>query len=162
MKTLFLIRHAKSSRDPAAWSDRNRPLSDRGRRDALAMAERLAKREGRPDLILSSPAARALATARIIAKGLRYKRKDIVVVDRLYGGGSEDLLAVIRKLGRGPDRVMLFGHNPELTELARSWASEIAHMPTCAVARFTFATRSWAKVGRAKVEEASLDWPKRP
>jgi len=161
MKTLLLIRHAKSSRDEAVWSDRSRPLSDRGRRDASVMAKRLAKREGRPDLILSSPATRAFATARIIAKGLPYKVKDIVVVDRLYEGGSDDLLAVIRRLGPGPERVMLFGHNPGLTELARSWADEIAHMPTCAVARFTFAARSWAEVGGDRVEEVSLDWPKR-
>jgi len=161
MKTLLLIRHAKSSRDAAAGSDRSRPLSGRGKRDASAMAKRLAKREGKPDLIVSSPAARALATARIIAKGLGYELKAIVVVDRLYGGDSGDVLAVIRKLGRQPQRVMLFGHNPELTELAHSWASEIAHLPTCAVARFTFGARSWAKVGRARLEEVSLDWPKK-
>ena len=83
MKTLFLIRHAKSSWDDPALSDKDRPLSDRGRRDAPKMGKRLAKRDVKPDLILSSPARRALTTAEIIAKKLDYKLKDIVENDRL-------------------------------------------------------------------------------
>ena len=75
MKTLFLIRHAKSSWDDAALPDKERPLNDRGRRDAPKMGERLAKRDVKPDLILSSPAVRALRTAEIIAKKLDYRRK---------------------------------------------------------------------------------------
>src|SRR5437763_1654347 len=83
MKTLFLIRHAKSSWPDPALPDKDRPLGDRGRRDARKMGKRLAKRDVKPDLILSSPARRALKTARIIAKKLDYKRKDIVAADRL-------------------------------------------------------------------------------
>ena len=82
MKTLFLIRHAKSSWDDTALSDKDRPLHDRGKRDAPKMGKRLARRDVKPDLILSSPAMRALTTAEIIAKKLDYKRKDIVVDDR--------------------------------------------------------------------------------
>ena len=82
MKTLFLIRHAKSSWDDTALPDKDRPLANRGRRDAPKMGRRLAKREVKPDLILSSPARRALTTAEIIAKKLDYKRKNIVVEDR--------------------------------------------------------------------------------
>ena len=99
MKTLFLIRHAKSSWEDTALADKDRPLSDRGRRDAPKMGKRLAKRDVKPDLILSSPARRALTTAEIIAKKLDYKRKDIVVEDRLYSGAVHDLLKVIHKLG---------------------------------------------------------------
>src|SRR2546430_10269701 len=77
MKTLFLIRHAKSSWDDTALTDKDRPLGDRGRRDAPKMGKRLTKRDVKPDLILSSPATRALTTAEIIAKKLDYKRKDI-------------------------------------------------------------------------------------
>jgi phosphohistidine phosphatase len=138
MKTLFLVRHAKSSWDDPALPDKDRPLNDRGKRDAPKMGERLAKRDVRPDLILSSPAMRALTTAQIIAKKLDYKRKDIVVDDRLYGVEPDDLLDVIHKLGDKLERVMLFGHNPELTELAHRLSSQITHMPTCAVAEFTF------------------------
>jgi len=122
MKTLFLVRHAKSSWDDTALPDKDRPLNDRGKRDAAKMGERLAKIDVKPDLILSSPARRALTTAEIVAKKLDYKLKNILVDDRLYAVDADDLLDVIRKLGDKSKRVMLFGHNPELTELAnRLW-----------------------------------------
>src|SRR2546429_8999216 len=98
MKTLFLIRHAKSSWDDTALPDKDRPLGDRGRRDAPKMGKRLAKRDVKPDLILSSPATRALKTAEVIAKKVEFKRKDIGVDDRLYGGPGADLLNVTPKL----------------------------------------------------------------
>src|ERR1700756_2242871 len=161
MKTLFLIRHAKSSWDDTALPDKDRPLSNRGRRDAPKMGNRLAKRDVKPDLILSSPARRALTTAEVIAKKLDYKLKDIVVDDRLYAGGADDLLNVIRELGDESERVMLFGHNPELTELAHRLSSEITHMPTCAVAEFKFNANSWSSIGKAKLAKVALDYPKK-
>ena len=160
MKTLFLIRHAKSSWGDTALPDEDRPLNDRGRRDAPKMGERLAKRDVKPDLILSSPAMRAVKTAEIIAKKLDYRRKDIVVDDRLYAVGADDLLDVIHKLSDKLDRVMLFGHNPELTVLAHRLSSKITHMPTCAVAEFTFDAKSWSKIGKVKPAKVALDYPK--
>jgi len=161
MKTLFLIRHAKSSRDDTALPDKDRPLDDRGKRDAPRMGKRLAERDVKPDLILSSPAMRALTTAEIIAKKLDYKRKDIVVDDRLYASEADDLLNVIHKLDDKLERVMLFGHNPELTELAHRLSSEIASMPTCAVAEFTFGAQSWSNIGKTKPARVALDYPKK-
>jgi phosphohistidine phosphatase len=161
MKTLFLIRHAKSNWDGAALPDKNRPLNDRGQRDAPKMGERLARREVKPDLILSSPATRALKTAEIIAKKLDYRRKDIVVNERLYAVGADDLLDVIHKLGDKLERVMLFGHNPEITELAHRFSSEITHMPTCAVAEFTFDAKSWSNIGKVRPAKVALDYPKK-
>ena len=160
MKTLFLIRHAKSRRDDPAMPDKDRPLNDRGKRDAPKMGERLAKRDVKPNLILSSPARRALKTAEIIAKKLDYKLKDIVVDDRLYAVEADDLLRVIRGLGDKAERVMLFGHNPELTELAHRLSSKITHMPTCAVAEFTFDAKSWSYIGKGKPSSVTLDYPK--
>src|ERR1700687_471476 len=118
MKTLFLIRHAKSSWGDTALPDKDRPLDDRGRQDAPKMGKRLAKRDVKPDLVVSSPALRALTTAQLIAEAAGYKRKDIVVDDRLYASNSDDLLAVIRELDKKLDCVMLVGHNPEFTDLA--------------------------------------------
>jgi len=160
MKTLFLVRHAKSSWDDTAMPDRDRPLNDRGTRDAPKMGERLAKRDVKPDLILSSPARRALDTAEIIAKKLDYKRKDIVVDDRLYAVTADDLLAFIRGLGDKRERVMVFGHNPELTELAHRLSSKITHMPTCAVAEFTFDAKSWSNVGKDQPAKVALEYPR--
>jgi phosphohistidine phosphatase len=161
MKTLFLVRHAKSSWDDATLSDRDRPLNDRGKRDAPKMGERLAKRDVSPDLILSSPAVRALETAEIIAKKLDYRRKDIVVDDRLYAVAADDLLDVIHKLDDRLRRVMLFGHNPELTELAHRLSGKISHLPTCAVAEFRFDAKSWSKIGKVKPTKVALDYPKK-
>ena len=162
MRSLFLIRHAKSSWDDTALPDKDRPLNDRGKRDAPKMGKRLARRDVKPDLILSSPVMRALRTAEIIAKKLDYKLKDVVVDDRLYAGEADDLLNVIHELGDKLKRVMLVGHNPELTELAHRLSSEITHMPTCAIAEFTFDAKSWSNIGKAKPARVALDYPKKP
>jgi len=161
MKTLFLVRHAKSSWDNAALPDKERPLNDRGRRDAPKMGERLAKLGVKPDLILSSPAVRALSTAQIVAEKLDYRRKDIVVTERLYAAEVDDLLDVIRQLGDELKCVMLFGHNPEFTELAHRLSGEIAHMPTCAIAEFTFDAKSWSGIDSIKPTQILLDYPKK-
>jgi phosphohistidine phosphatase len=84
-----------------------------------------------------------------------------VVDDRLYAGAVHDLLNAIHKLGDKQERVMSFGHNPELTELAHRLSSEITHMPTCAVAEFTFNAKSWSNIGKAKFAKVALDYPKK-
>lgn len=162
MKTLYLVRHAKSSRDDPTLPDRKRPLNDRGKRDAPAMAERLAGQGVKPDLILSSPAVRALATAQAFAKKFDYAITDLVEDDRLYATAADDLLDLIHELDDQQKRVMLFGHNPELTALAHRLSSEIVEMPTCAVAEFRFDTKSWASVGTQAPASAVLHRPKRP
>jgi phosphohistidine phosphatase len=161
MKTLFLVRHAKSSRDDISLPDKDRPLDDRGKRDAPKMGERLAKRDARPDLILTSPARRARATAEIIARKLDYKLKDIVVDARLYAAAVDDLLEVIYGLDDELERVALFGHNPELTALAHRLSGEITDMPTCAIAEFTFNAKAWSNIGKATLEKVALDYPKK-
>lgn len=107
MKTLLLIRHAKSSWDDTSLPDKDRPLNTRGERDAPKIGERLAQRDVKPDLIVSSPARRALATAEIIARKLGYRLKNIAVDDRLYAVAADDLLDVIHKLDNENDNVML-------------------------------------------------------
>ena len=160
MKTLLLVRHAKSSRDDPALTDRDRPLNDRGMRDAPKMAKRLAKRDLKPDVILSSPAVRALTTAQLMAEKLDYKGKDIVVDDRLYAAAPETLLKVIRELGDKPKRVMLIGHNPELAELAHRLSDSITDMPTSAVAEFVFDMSSWSELGKQEPAKVKLQSPK--
>ena len=141
--------------------DKDRPLNNRGKRDAPKMGKRLAKREAIPDLILSSPAKRALKTAQLIAKKLDYKLQDIVVDDRLYATGADELLHLIRKLGAKPKSVMLVGHNPELTELAHHLSSKITHLPTCAIAEFTIEAKSWTTIGKDKPASVVLYTPEK-
>jgi phosphohistidine phosphatase len=161
MKTLFLVRHAKSSRDDPSLADRERPLNDRGMREAPAMGQRLARRDVKPDLLVSSPARRALTTAQLFADALGCDRDGIVLADRLYASSPDELLAVIRALDDGLDRVMLFGHNPEFSELAHRLASEIDAMTTSAVAEFQFDTTTWSDVGRVAPAKSVLDFPKK-
>ena len=161
MKTLFLVRHAKSSWDDNTLPDKDRPLNDRGKRDAPKMGKRLAKRDVKPELILSSPAMRAIATAEIIARKLDYKLKEIVVDDRLYPGDADEMLTVIHRFDDELECVMLFGHNPALTELAHRLSRDVVHMPTCAVAKFKFTAKSWSSVGKSKLAKVTLDYPRK-
>jgi phosphohistidine phosphatase len=160
MKTLYLVRHAKSSWGDPALSDRDRPLNERGLRDVATMGTRLARRDVKPDMLLCSPATRALTTAEHLAKALGIKHKDMVVTERLYAAPAKELLSVIQELGDKPNRVMLVAHNPGLTELVRHFASEIYDMPTCAIAEFTFAAPSWVDIGNAEPANVVLDHPK--
>jgi len=160
VKSLFLVRHAKSSRDDPSLPDRERPLDDRGLRDAPTMGKRLRKREVKPDLLMSSPALRALTTAQLIADELGYQRNDIALDERLYASSADNLLAIICALDDKLDRVMLFGHNPEFTDLAHRLSSEITDMPTCAVAEFRFDANVWADVG-VIAPTVKLDAPKK-
>ncbi len=160
MKTLFLVRHAKSSRDDPVLPDKDRPLNERGTRDASRVGEQLAKGGAKPDLILSSPARRAVTTAEIVARKLDYRPKDIVVDDRLYAAMPDDLLAVIHELDDKTKRVMLFGHNPELTELAHRLSGKITEMATCTVAEFAFDIKSWSNVGLQELTSVTLHIPK--
>ena len=125
------------------------------------MGKRLAKRGVKPDLLLSSPALRALTTAQLIAEEVRYKHKDIVVDDRLYASSADDLLAVVRALDKTLNRVMLFGHNPEFTDLAHRLSSEIIDMPTSAVVEFNFDTKAWSDLGEVKPVNVVFDCPKK-
>ncbi|MBV7415232.1 histidine phosphatase family protein [Aeromonas sp. sif2433] len=159
-RTLLLVRHAKSSWEEVALSDRARPLARRGQRDAPLMGKRLAKAGVKPDAILSSPACRALSTANIIAEALDFRAKSILVDERLYASDIETLLAVIGELGDPLRCVMLFGHNPEFTDLAHRFSGKITRMPTCAVVQFTFDAPSWSVVPSQRPVTAVLDYPK--
>ncbi len=161
MKTLILVRHAKSSWGDGSLMDKNRPLDERGKHDAPEMGRRLAKRDLKPDLIMSSPAKRALATARLLAKELDYEPQKIVMDESLYAVTAADLLDMIRNLDDGTQTVMLVGHNPELTELAHALSAPVDRLPTCAVVEFRFDTTSWSDVGKAPVLDVNLDDPKR-
>ena len=161
MKELTLVRHAKSSWQHASLHDHERPLNRRGERDAPMMGERLAKRNVKPDLIVSSPAVRAHETAAIIAKKLGYRRKKIVVEGRVYNASVADLLDVLQNLDDSMTRVMVFGHNPGMTELVnRLGPREIDDLPTCGVVQLRFDTEKWVRLGEVAVQEVFYEVPK--
>lgn len=160
MKTLYLLRHAKSSWDDASLPDRDRPLEARGERDAARMSKRWSQGNKKPDLIMSSPAARSTTTAKVFAHDLDYKTRNIWIDDRLYDATEASLIAVIEALDDKLDRVMLVGHNPGLAELAHHFDSGITHMPTCALAECRFEAMSWVGIGRTRPARTIFDSPK--
>ncbi len=161
MKELILVRHAKSSWKDPTLSDHDRPLNKRGKRDAPEMGKRLARSECDPDLIVSSSAVRAMDTARSIAGKLGYPRESIAVEERLFHAGVSELLRVIRGVVDSVDSLMLFGHNPGLTDLANHLGPrEIFNMPTCAVLHLRFQADAWSTVGVVPGDEVLYDYPK--
>ena len=113
MKTLLLVRHAKSSWDHPGVDDHDRPLNARGRRDAPEMGRRLAERGLVPDRILSSTALRARTTAQLIAEGLGFDVDRIILDERLYAASADEVLRVIGEIDGDVGTAMVVGHNPE-------------------------------------------------
>jgi len=161
-KTLFLVRHAKSSRDDPRLADRDRPLNTRGKRDAPEMARRVARRSERPEVIVTSPALRAKATATVIADELRLGSAHLVTKEPLYDATADALLQVIRGLDDRYSRAMIVGHNPGMTEVANLLAgASIENVPTCGIVIVRLAAVSWAGIRVGTGDLVHFDFPKR-
>jgi len=161
-KRLTLVRHAKSDWSLAGQQDWDRTLNKRGQRDAPDMARRLRSRKLRPDLILASPAVRALATASILAHELKVPAAHVRQDERLYLASAQDMLAVIRELGGESAHLMVFGHNPGITDCANrlSAGEQIDNMPTCAVFTALFKLNDWRELDWGSGQELDFDYPK--
>jgi len=151
MKTLYLVRHAKSSWDHIGLSDIERPLMEKGIRKSKLVIEYLQKQQIVPDLIISSPAVRAIETARIFARGLTYSEEKILIDRKIYDGYYEHILDIIYGTPNKINSLMLFGHNPMFSNLANLFLHPgIDDMPTSAVVGISFATDRWEDVPNAK------------
>jgi len=162
VKRLTLVRHAKSDWSLPGQPDWDRVLNKRGQRDAPEMARRLRARKLKPGLILSSPAVRALSTATIMAHELKVPAGIVRQDERLYLAAPADMLAVIRELGGGAAHLMVFGHNPGITELANrlSAGDRIDNMPTCAFFTALFDVEGWDALDWHTGQDAEFDYPK--
>lgn len=162
MKTLFLCRHAKSSWEYPELTDFERPLNARGHRDAEFMAKVLAQQKLRPDTIVTSPAARALTTARMIAAGISYPLEELLVTERLYDASSREILRVAETLPESVSVAMLFGHNPGMTWLANQLgAPQVDNIPTCGIVRFDSTAEQWSQLTPANTRFAAFEFPKK-
>jgi phosphohistidine phosphatase len=142
MKTLLVLRHAKSSWKNADLADHERPLKKRGKRDAPRMGKLLLEIEMTPNLIISSSAERALATAELVALSCGYEQ-EISVSRQLYHADTEDYLAVLRKQGEPHERVMVVGHNPGMEALVEDLTGDYQRMPTAALVQIQLPIDSW-------------------
>ena len=161
MKTLLLIRHAKSSWDNAILRDKDRPLNERGRRDAPEMAARLVKTGIPIDRFVSSPAKRARKTAELFIREYGRKEEEILFIPELYHADVQTFYEVISALDDAYDHVAIFSHNPGLTAFINSLAVvQLDNMPTCGVFAVGCAAPSWTGFASAVKEFLFFDTPK--
>lgn len=161
MKTLTLVRHAKSSWKDHSLTDRERPLNKRGKRDAPEMGRRIAAAGIRPSLIVSSPAVRAWTTARIIAEEIGYPREFLQRDDALYLASVNGILDVIVAQDAGFNNLMLVGHNPGFTEFANYLVPGLTdNIPTAGVVSVELDTDSWSFYDKPGTKLLLYDFPK--
>lgn len=161
-KTLLLVRHAKSSWADFDQKDFDRPLNDRGKKDAPDMAKRIRKDwDIELDAIISSPANRALSTAIYFAKALGIKKKHIIQIQELYEPTIEAFYNAVTELDDDFKSVALFSHNPGIT----AFANQLTHvhvddMPTCSVFALHILNAEWKDFKTADKEFWFFDYPK--
>ena len=162
MKTLVIVRHAKSSWDNAVLSDHERPLSKRGLKDAPVMGARLAELGPPVDRVISSSATRALTTAELITHEMGLPWDEIQIEDALYHATEEDMIDLITEQDDYLDGLMMFGHNPGMTYLVNYLSDlDLDNMPTCGVAVLQFNVESWTEIGEVIATSADFDFPKK-
>jgi phosphohistidine phosphatase len=162
MKNLFLVRHAKSDWSISGQKDFDRELNGRGRSDAPKMGRKLYEMEAKPDIIISSPAARAKFTAELISEQLKFDTNKIIFNEDIYEASVRTLLGVINGIEDKYNSVMLFGHNPGLTYLAEALTKkEIGNIPTCGIVHIEFSVDSWKEVSGGTGDLKFFIYPKK-
>ena len=162
MKTLTLVRHAKSSWKDRTLRDRDRPLNKRGTRDAPVMGQRIAAAGIRPSLIISSPAVRAWTTAKVIAGELGFPLEFLQREESLYLASLDNWLDVVAAQEESFENIMLFGHNPGLTDFANYLSPGLTHnVPTAGVVSVNIDRDDWLLYERPKTELVVYDYPKK-
>lgn len=162
MRRLTLVRHAKADTSLPGQQDWDRVLDRRGQQDAPEMARRLRSRKLKPDLILSSPAVRALSTASIMARELKVPADRIAQDERLYLADPKRILEVVHELGGAAKHVMVLAHNPGITDCANKLSSgdQIDTLPTCGTFTACFAVDDWSQLAWNSGLEAEFDYPR--
>ena len=161
MKELLILRHAKSSWDQPWMSDLDRPLNERGKRDAPIMAQKLQDNGGAPQAIICSPAQRTRATAAIFMHSLKLVPEKLNIEPNLYESSTLKVDQIVKELPANIDRVLLVGHNPVLTDWINRYAEYmIDNLPTCGLAWFTFDIDSWQDISFENGKLQHLWFPK--
>lgn len=162
MLSLILLRHGKSAWDDPRIDDFDRALAPRGLRDVPEMGRRLARRDRQPDLIISSPATRAISTARAVARELGYREDQILQDASLYHASPKTMLDCARRAPPTVRTLMIVAHNPGMTELANMFDGvHIDNMPTSGMLCVEFDADSWAGVASGEARFAWFDYPKK-
>ncbi|RYG54785.1 MAG: histidine phosphatase family protein [Chitinophagaceae bacterium] len=163
MKTLYLVRHAKSSWENTAVADFDRKLNERGQKDAPEMGQRLLKRVHNIDAFVSSPAKRAKKTCKLFCKEFGVKEEDIIYVDSLYLASPQTFAQVISWFDDSLKSVAIFSHNPGITDFANTLNPEVIidNMPTCSIFAVQADVKHWKDFEAAEKKFLFFDYPKR-
>lgn len=161
-RKLFIIRHGKSSWDYENLADIHRPLAERGIRDASVMAERLMERQLVPQLLLTSPATRAMNTALIMSRLWGLPPGAMQIREEIYEASPRDLDAVLETVPGTETRVALFGHNPTFTLYANRFLDHpLDNLPTAGVVVVTLNSEGWGDLVNSRITDTYVDTPKR-
>ena len=162
MKTLLIIRHAKSSWDIGSLNDFERPLNERGKKDAPAMAQRLLDKKITIDAFISSPAKRAKKTAELFSAVYNKDEKDIIFISALYHANVNTFYETVENIDDKFNNVALFSHNPGITEFVNGLVDSVKtdNMPTSAVFAVTIDTSKWSDFKRASKKLLFFEYPK--
>ena len=162
MKTLYILRHAKSSWEEPEKDDVDRALISRGITDAKAVAKRLQNELEKLDLIISSPANRAVHTAIIFCITANIPTKKIQIQTEIYESSESTMLKLIKSIPDEHDNVMLVGHNPTVTYFVNNFLENpLDNIPTSGVVGLTFDTDDWKNISKDKLKSYSFDYPKK-
>jgi phosphohistidine phosphatase len=164
MKRLILLRHAKSSWDDRGLDDHDRPLANRGLRDAPLMGERLARRNVDPDLLLVSSAKRTRQTAKLVGAALGHSDFELEIEPKIYLASPGELLQILKSVDDDVNELVLIGHNPGLTQLANLLLPELRlyNLPTAGVVAIDADASSWQNLDAAERVLRFYDYPKNP
>ena len=162
MKTLYVVRHAKSSWLNVGTADFDRPLNDRGLRDAPEMVRRVLKRRRDIDLFVSSPAKRAAETCKIFCEAYEVDASKILYIDALYHASATTMYEVVRAFSDRYHNIAMFSHNPGITDFVDSLCENVRvdNMPTCGVFAVEADIKSWSQFKAHKNEYIFFDYPK--
>lgn len=160
MKTLLLLRHAKSSWKDSELEDHERPLNKRGKRDAPRMGQLLRDEHLLPDLIISSSAKRTRRTAELVVEASGYRGETRLVRD-CYEASASQLLACVQSFPESAGRVLLVGHNPGLEELLEQFTGEYRPLSTAALAWLEIPTENWSEINQETRAELKHLWQPR-
>ena len=162
MKNLFLTRHAKSSWSNPGLADIDRPLNERGKKAAPFMGKLIVDKGEKPELLISSPANRALSTARAFGEVMGLVENDIIVNRAIYGAGAQQLLELVQNQDDLHKSIVLFGHNPTFTSFINMLTgSNIMNVVTCGVVRIDFEYSSWTDIDFGSGRLVYYEYPKK-
>ena len=161
-RTIILTRHAKSDWSSGVSADYDRPLNERGLRDAPVMGRRLLDKNDTPDLIVSSMAKRAATTAKLIARAIGYDEKNIQWAEELYHCYAPTFEKIISETDDAVKTIMIVAHNPGITGYANEKVTglSIDNIPTCGMVAFNVHTAAWNQFPGVKGTFRFFDYPK--